>query len=314
MTRCAPVYALIYIYGLRHCRSGGQALSTKVICEAFNIIETDVQNAWRYWESKGLVRLSEDGGGMRVEFLPPGEKPDAASPVLLAVRPQYAADELAIYRRQSADVERLFLEAERILAKLLTSNDLNVLFGFYDWLRMPVEVILYMLSYCAGNEHRDLRYAEKVALDWTERGLDTVEAAREYVESFGRDYREVMRALGQGAAFPNATQRKYIDKWLKEMEMPLELVTDACEKTSAQIGKPKLTYVDKIIAGWYKNGIRTLEGVKEAEEDFARRAAAKTRALPETRKNRYANFKPRERDYEQIERLEQELLESSGGG
>nr|AGS53432.1 DNA replication protein dnaD [uncultured bacterium contig00025] len=318
MTRCAPVFALIYIYGLRHCETGEQALSTRVISEAFNILETDVLNAWKYWESKGLVKLTSRGDSLHIEFLPPEKNrsvPDGAA--VLATRPRYTVDELAIYQKQSPEIERLFLNAERILAKLLTSNDLNVLFGFYDWLRMPVDVILYMLTYCADHDHRDLRYVEKVAVDWAERGVNTLEAAREYTASFDCGYRAVMNALEQGSAFPSATQRKYIDKWLKEMEMPLELVTDACEKTSAQIGRPKLTYVDKIISGWYKNGIRTLEAVKAAEEDFARQADAKAsqREKPGVKKNRFSNFKPRERDFEQIEKLEQEyMLKSLGNG
>lgn len=325
MSNCTPVYALIYIYGLRHSLSGGAGLSMQEIGEAFDILETDVLNAWKYWEAQGLVSMVSEGEGLSIEFLPlPSQIAEApvraAEPALqlfnVSARPQYTVEELSFYRQQSNDIARLFAHGEQTLGKMLTYHDLNVLFGFYEWLRLPLDVILYLLSYCADGGHRDLRYVEKAAIDWAERGVNTVDAATEYTRTFDRDFRAVMRALGHPSAFPSPTQRKYMNKWLNEMGVPLALVLEACDKTAVQIGKPKLTYIDKIVADWHKRGIKSLEEVAAAEADWQKaesRAAEADRnpalkpAAPK-RRNRFANFKPREHDYEQMERQQQEYL------
>ena len=329
MPICTPVYALIYIYGLRHSMVGGEQLSTQAVGETFHILETDVLNAWKYWDAQGLVKMDTQDESMVIEFLPfPEESIEKserqsvkAAEVIpskafnIDIRPQYTVEELTFYQTQSVDIAKIFSHGEQTLGKMLTYHDLNVLFGFYEWLRLPTDVILYLLTYCTNGGHRDLRYVEKVALDWAERGITTVEEAQEYTQTFDGDFRAVMKALGHPSAFPSPTQRKYMQKWLKEMEMPLELVLEACDKTAVQLGKPKLTYIDKIITDWHKKEINSLEGIAAAEADWykAEKMAEeadrqRTVKQPAKRRNRFANFTPRERDYAQLERMEREYL------
>lgn len=369
MPACTPVYALIYIYGLRHSIEGGPSLTTQEIGEAFHILETDVLNAWKYWETQKLVKLDTQGESLSIEFLPfprnqdlhqdshqtydddtskygsyesakghdnydknlvndgshrqpdpqkssqrpmENQRQEVQRPVFnISVRPQYSMEELTFYREQSEDIAKLFSHGEQTLAKMLTYHDLNVLFGFYDWLRLPIDVILYLLTYCSEGGHRDLRYVEKAALDWAERGINTVDEAMKYTQTFDRDFRAIMLALGHPSAFPSPTQRKYMQKWLYEFEMPLDLILDACDKTAVQLGKPKLTYIDKIIADWHKRGIKSLDEVAQAEADWQKAEKSENkdsgRSKP-TKRNRFANFKGRERDYAEIERMEQEYL------
>jgi len=327
MPTCTPVYALIYIYGLRHALAGGDNLSTQEIGDAFKILETDVLNAWKYWENEGLVKLDSSNESLSIEFLPLKNEPEVKTeapqqdkPVVVpkfdvSIRPQYTVEELAFYQKQSSDIAKLFSHGEQTLGKMLTYNDMNVLFGFYDWLRLPMDVILHMLSYCANGNHRDLRYIEKVALDWAERGINTVPDAQKYTQTFDKEFREVMKAFGQPSSFPSPTQRKYMQKWLVDMEIPLALVLEACDKTAVQIGKPKITYIDKILADWHKKGIKTLDDVAADNANWQKtekqESRGKTITMP---KNRFVNFKSRERDYEQIERMEQEYLDKKYGG
>ena len=226
MPDCTPVYALIYIYGLRQCLAGKTGLSTREIGEVFNILETDVLNAWKFWESRGLVNMDSQGESLAIAFLPIPEEGTnvvhmpttntvaALKPPVFVVseRPQYTIEELTFYQTQSKDIENIFSHGEQTLGKLLTYHDLNVLFGFYDWLRLPTDVIMYLLSYCANNGHRDLRYIEKAAMDWAERGLKTTQDAQDYTATFDTEYRAVMKALGHPSAFPSPTQRKFINQ------------------------------------------------------------------------------------------------------
>jgi len=319
-----PVYSLIYIYGLRHSLAGGSEISIQSIGEAFHILETDVLNAWKYWENQGLISMDTQGDSLSIEFLPLSEGPvekkeePKKTPVInVETRPQYTVQELSFYQEQSADITRLFSHGEQTLGKMLTYNDMNVLFGFYDWLRLPMDVIIYMLSYCSDNGHRDLRYIEKVALDWAEQGINSKDEAMDYTHTFDKKYRAVMRALGNTSAFPNPSQKKLMQKWFNELEMPLELILEACDKTVAYIGKPKPSYTNGILEDWNKKGIKTLEEVavddKNWKEANERPKVIRVDTKDVKKRNRFANFKSRERDFEQIERMEQEYLDKKYG-
>jgi len=332
MPRCKPaVYALIYIYNLRQCIGGAASFSPGEIGKIFQITEADVLNAWEYWENEGLIRLDKKNGAMAVTFLsvetpksrpellPAVKKPEAQKGEIKqfvpAGRPQYTSEELTVYKLQSKEIAQLFSIGEQTLGKLLTYHDMNILFGFYDWLRLPSDVIGYLLSYCAENGHRDLRYIEKAAIDWADKQIDDMEKALAYVQTFDKDYREILRAMGQTTGYPTPSQRKYINKWLVEFKMPAELVMDACDRAAVQNGKPTFAYVNKIIEGWNKKGIRTLEEAEAETAEYVqgRIEAAGKEAKP-AKNNRFVNFKQRDWDYEKLEKMEREYLAQRAKG
>jgi DnaD/phage-associated family protein len=118
--------------------------------------------------------------------------------------------------------------------------------------------------------------------------------------------------MGQNTGYPTPTQQKYMEKWLGEYRLPAELVMEACDRAAAQIGRPTFAYVNKIIEGWNKKGIKTVEGAGEEAREFAKNKAkkAKNGAKQDIRpkNNRFINFKQRERDYDQLEKLEREYV------
>jgi len=348
MTGCAPVYPLIYIFSLRRLL-GGDPVSVQDISQHFQLLDTDVMNAWRHWERVGLVKIEGSGIDISITFLPvrkpapvdkPLEtvdsnlpdmgnpaKPLAKNPSLPKLpvdkpptltppegRPQYSVQELTLYRSQSKDIERLFSKAEQTMGKLLTYHDMNILFGFYDWLRLPSDVIEYLLSYCAEHGHRNLRYIEKCALDWAERDIDDLEKALDYVHLFDMNYRSVLQRMGKLSSFPTPAQRKLIDKWLHEMQLPLDVVLEACDRTSLTAEKPSLSYVDKILSKWHKSGISTITDIQQADDDYAKQREQKetksqtVSKTPKAKNNRFINFEQRENDYSQREQQERQYL------
>lgn len=311
MSDCLPVYPLIYLWSLR-CLQDGEAVSVQEISEKFRITEGDVIKAWRHWEKERLVSISSGKQGMEITFLLVGasgfETPREDSVPSIGdsapqTRPQYTAQELACYRTESRDVERLFSRAEKTLGKLLSYNDMNVIFGFHDWLRLPIEVIEYLLTYCEENEHRSLRYIEKCAMDWADHDIKDLEAALTYVQNFNRDYREIMRHLGL-SGYPTPTHRKYMKKWLHEWNFPLELITEACDRCVEQIAKPNFKYIDKILADRQKRGILTLEDVAAADEEFESKHKQIFRPPTKPKQNRFINFSQREIDFDKFDKQE----------
>ena len=321
MTDCPAVYPLIYIFSLRHAFIG-KKLSMQDIASHFNITESDVLSAWKHWESLNIIKAEGDN----ITFLPVQEPvkpvqmtdaqiqaPAQAQPLQATVRPHYTTEELAAYRTECSEVERIFACAEDTLGKLLSYNDMNVIFGFHDWLRLPFDVIEYLLSYCKDNDHRNLRYIEKCAIDWHDNDIDDVEKALLYVQNFDKGYRTILNYMGQTSGYPTQSHRKFIDKWIKEWNMPTELILESCDRSVEATNKPKFSYMDKVLSTWHKNGITTLEAVKTADAEFIK---SKDNIIPvdivkakqPVKTNRFANFNQRDNDYSHFEQLERAYL------
>ncbi|MCL2456213.1 MAG: DnaD domain protein [Defluviitaleaceae bacterium] len=320
MTNCLPVYPLIYLWSLRRLLNGESA-TTQEISESFRLTEGDVIKAWQHWENEGLISISSEKQNTEITFLPVPAKKNTPKIAELSElselsapshppesRPQYSTQELAHYRNESLVVERLFSHAEKTLGKLLSYNDMNVIFGFLDWLRLPADVIEFLLSYCEENDRKNLRYIEKCAIDWADNNISDVEQALIYVQNFDRDYKAITRHMGQ-ASFPTPAQKKYMKKWLHEWNFPLEIVTEACDRCVEQIAKPNYKYVDKILSEWQKKGATDLKKISEADEEFASDSKKILRAPTKIKQNRFANFNQRETDYSQYEKLERAYLD-----
>ena len=75
------------------------------------------------------------------------------------------------------------------MGRALNSNDMRVIFGIYDHLGLPPEVILELLHFCAelclwkyGESRRPTpRFLEKEAYAWANREILTLEQAEEYI-------------------------------------------------------------------------------------------------------------------------------------
>ena len=94
-------------------------------------------------------------------------------------------------------VKGLFISAQTHLGKLLSQNDMSMIFSFYDWLRLTPEVIEILLAYCVEGGHRNMNYIEKVAISWAEEGIDSPKKALDYMKLRRNGYREIMAAFGQ---------------------------------------------------------------------------------------------------------------------
>ena len=331
LPRANPSFVGVYLLGYRLFVHGETEVTNRRLADTLHLLASDVRRAWEYWEAEGLVRLhpQADGEDVDIEFLPFAAAETAPVPItpraaVAKERPDYSVEELTQHAEENEEVRRLFAVAEKLYGKALHYTELNLLLGLRDWLHLPSAVIEVLLEYCLSNGHKNGRYIEKVALDWADNGITTVEAAEETIRLFSGDYREIMRAFGQSRRDPNPKEIEYMKKWRTAYAMPLELVTEACDRTILQTGQAKFSYADKILSDWHAKGAFTKDAVDALEDAFrkekadaaqekaAQKAADKPAAV-RTTKNRFNNYTGRKWDYDMLEKLERERLEKSLG-
>lgn len=270
LPQAPPLYVSVYLMTL----AIGQ--DAKKVAERLKATETDVLYAWGYWKGKG--------------YLQEEKKQETERPALVSsVRPDYSPRELALYIKIDK-VRKLFDSAQKKLGKMLSQQDMSLLFSFYDWLGLPMEVIELLLSYCTASGHTGMRYIEKVAIGWAEEGVNTVEKAAEYIELRKTGYRSILQAFGQNR-MPVAAEEAYMKKWLQEYKLPLDVVKLACERTVMQTGKASFAYADRILENWKKAGVSAVadvqaqdarlcgeKGAEYTDHTDRRKAAARTEA------------------------------------
>ena len=312
LPKAPPLYVSVYLMTL----VVGQ--DSKLVAEKLHATESDVLRAWAYWLDRGISQETKTEEAQKTQSSPVSA--NAAQKLLVSSeRPVYSAAELAEYRKRE-DVRNLFFTAQRKLGKMLSHQDMSTIFSFHDWLGLPLEVIELLLSYCTENGHKGMRYIEKVAMGWSEEGIDTEDKAIAHIEMRKTGFRMVMQAFGQGNRMPLEKEEGFIRKWLQEYRLPVDVVKVACERTVLNTGKPSFAYADKILEQWQKAGVKTEADIAKLDEAFAASKANKAQQTqqtqqgtpkepPKPKQNRFINYTQSEWDFEELERLEREQRE-----
>ncbi len=274
-----PVYSLVYIYALKKAIFG-DSITNEAIAEHFQIMESEVLKIWQYWENAGLIKQEQTADGINLEFLTPDSKlirPDLQKivehPKLKREnKPVYDPAEIARIRERDEQISELLKTAEMLLNKPLGVNDISTIVSFYDWLGLPIDVIYVLLSYC-GRQNKSTRYMEKVAMDWADKGISDQDAAEDYLNLFVNQYKKIMRFYGITDRAPSEEEQSYMSSWIKKLNMPLEIIKEACSRTVKNTGKASFAYTNTIINDWYNAGVQSPEQIKQLDEEYAKKAA-----------------------------------------
>lgn len=200
---------------------------------------------------------------------------DAPPAAPAEVLPEYTAQELVRRSGEDPAFRSILAEAESLLGRTLSGADTRALFGVYDYLGLPVDVIMELLHHCA--EECRLKYGpgrvptmkqiEKEAYVWANREILTFEQAEEYIRARAklRDATDSLRrAFGIHDRPLSPTERKYIEGWL-EQGFTQEALELAYDKTVTNTGQLKWNYMNKIIQSWHEKGLHSPEEIAQGD-------------------------------------------------
>lgn len=202
--------------------------------------------------------------------------------------------------KENEDIAQLLFIAEQYLGKTLTPMETNRILYFYDELGFTTDLIEYLIEYCVGNNHRSMNYIEKVAFNWKEKEILTVEAAKKNASGYHKDYYTIFKALGIRNRSPIEAEIATMKNWLADFSM--ELIVEACTRTVLTTKQPDLKYVNGILDSWKKAAAHTLQDVQKL--DTAHEQAKNEKKLHRTTKTtttRFSNFDQRAYDFDSLE-------------
>ena len=270
--------ALLYVYMARTgCTDPEQA--ARDLCRTLREIAAAEEKLQRM----GLLPGTAQGGAAEPAARPPQAPEALPLPAEPEERlPEYRTEDIVRRSKEDGAFAVIVDEAARVIGRSLSSSDMKLLFGVYDYLALPPEVILMLLNYCAELFHEKYgpgrrltaRAIEKEAYVWANREILTFEQAEEYIRLQRSRWGETGRvkaALGIQGRELSATEAKYIASWL-DMGFREDAVAIAYDRTVTNTGGLKWGYLNKILQSWHEKGLHTRSEIEA--KDGRRRAAA----------------------------------------
>lgn len=319
-------YVKVYLFVYRSFYRGVPDFSTAKAAEHLHMLESDVLQALTYWQKAGVLSLHQDGEQLWISFShseptpPRGTRSqqeetssrNEAKVIRVERKPVYSPEEIEVYSKNPT-IRHLFRNTEKLLGQPLGPSDMMILFGFYDYYRLPVDVILFLVKTCLESGNRSMRYMEKVAEDWSDRQIDTIEAAEKYTMRY-RVYLPIFKALGVPYHNPSDMEAEYVDRWLYQYGFGLDIIVEAARRTFQKTGKPNFKYMEGILSPWYQQHVRSLDDVASLDDAYQKARldvkAAAGSGMSANRKGSYfvASNTPYY-DYATYERLAKEVDE-----
>ena len=258
--------ALLYLYVLK---THGMSTADEA-ASALDKSAGWVASAMAALSRMGLVELENNTGPGtgEPEKKPPPPEPEEASR-------RYTMDEIKNELSAGSDFSAVFEETQRSLGKILSPDELLRLFGIYDALRLPPEVILQLITYCinecrlsGGGRAPTMRFIEKAAYAWEREGIMSLERAEEYIKTLEERRSvqgEIKRTLQIRDRELSATERRFVDGWI-EMGFKADTIAIAYDKTVVKTGKLTWGYMDSILKNWHGRGIHTVPEIQAKDK------------------------------------------------
>lgn len=328
-------FVKVYIYLVRMLSNAPISFSLEKMADNLLCTERDVIRALKYWVKLELISLDYDSEKnlCGITVLPINGTPAASYSYEKETAPaplqetavheplQYQADSSRLSApkseasaltpdrikelKQNEDIVQLLYIAEQYLGKTLTATEMQKILFFYDGLHLSADLIEYLIEYCVSRNHKSIRYIETVALAWAEAGITTVQMAKEANSRYSKEYFTILKALGISSRNPIDSEVVLMDKWLKDFGFTMELIQEACSRTVLQTGQPSFQYADKILSGWMKKKVRTLDDIRVLDAEHKQRKllkASQSKPAQSAAPNRFNNFQQREYNFDEYEK------------
>ena len=258
-------FVKVYLYCLRYAQSG-IPMSIGKIAGLLNMISSDVISALKYWDNMGVLRLEKSDKNEysiemydtfttdrsdRYQVVTPQAEGDNSEKKSAQINySAYSRSDLMTAMQGNEKIKQLFTYSGQLLNKTLNTNDMNLIYMFYDYLKLPAEVIFLLLEYCVSIDKSNMRYIEKVAMAWADNNINTVTKASSYIRkrteenAFENKYKAMFKINGRDFT---ESELKLLKSWTNELKVSDDVIKEAYETTVMNTGKVAFKYMDSVI-------------------------------------------------------------------
>lgn len=226
------------------------------------VTRNTLDNALSFWIGAGVISTSDK----TLDINTAEETEPRALPKLKVTElPEYTRDELAGVLERRRELKGLIEEAQAVLGKVLNITEAELLVRISEGLGLDDEYILNLLAYCKSIGKANMRYVEKTAVSFYDKGICTAGALNEHLRMLDRlssAEGKIRGIFGMGERAFTAKESKFISDWINVYGFEFDVIKKAYEDTVNATSKPSLNYANRILESWYSEGLRTLSDVE----------------------------------------------------
>lgn len=288
----------IYLYLLR-MTGANLPFGISDIADQFNYTEQDVLRSLCYWEKKNLLTLDFDSNhnlkaihilsipaidqesvsaptsGVSITATPQAEivplapklaisnVTSSSTSITVPEKPHYSSSDLVAFKSNEETAQIIFV-AEQYTGKPLSAADLQMLLYIYDGLNFSTDLIDYLIQYCVGRGKKSFSYIQKVAINWADSNVTTIEEAKNHTGRYEKSVYTIMKALGKNTD-PTEPEISFIRKWTNEYGFSLDIILMACERCVLSTDKHRFEYTNAILTNWHTANVKTPKDIEAIE-------------------------------------------------
>ncbi|BCI60231.1 DnaD domain protein [Solibaculum mannosilyticum] len=286
----AQLKALLWL--LRHA---GEKAGIDDVASAIGLSRLDTMDALQYWVEAGLLSPMDDGfapssspsadetsvssakgsepSAPALDADPVSEKQEApvstpSSPGkpshIPAPSPKPDSREVLRRAQECEDIAFLLQETQIRFGRPLSPAEISTLVWLHDYNGLPTGVILMIIEFAQSREKCSMRYIEKVAVNWADEEIDTLEKAERklaQIHTAQCNWNQLCSALGISSRSPSAREATYTERWMQEWSFSTDIIRMAYEECVNNTGNLNFSYMNKVLERWHKANVKTPKDV-----------------------------------------------------
>lgn len=281
------------LYMLRHANE--KSVSLTDISKAIGHDEEDINDALIFWSERGLTvkdgtapsapvavkesyvskkTVSAVSGNSSVSTEVPAVPAVKKVEEIPVTKPDL--DQVAARLQESEQLRLLFAEAQNILGKTVGYDGQSTLIMMHDSYGLPVEVILMAIEYNKAKGKTGFAAISKTGREWSELEIDSIEGAIEYIEEHNivdETWHKLRSMTEISNKNPTQKQKRFLTAWIKEYGYNADMIYFAYEESIDNTGKASFDYMDKVLANWYKNSVKTPQDIQREKMKWQQQRA-----------------------------------------
>lgn len=289
MPKARGEFVKVYILLLKCITTGEPGVSSSIIAAQLGLLESEVNNALKYWSNEGIIKLVpiDKMNNFEIEFVNLSEKDSTENEKVNLLT--------ALEKNSNKDMLK---DIEILLSRPLSNKEIEMYLSWTNELGFTLELILFLIEYCVSKEKRSANYIESVALAWHDSGIKSIEDANKYITKFEDKWikiRVVLEYLGIRNTDIMKPHQDMIEKWLFTYNFSTDVILKACKICSERINKADFKYIDGILTKWFNAGFKTLKDI-DAKDVSSKPKTTSTTSKQANRNLRFTNYSQREYD------------------
>lgn len=230
------------------------------LADVLSIPLPDVIDALNYWSDLGIIDTPVKAEA-EVEAKPTtakkAEKPQKKVVIAEAVKP--TREEVARRGNESKEVAFLLREAQMRLTRPLKPNEASTLVWLFDDEGMNASVLLLLISFAHAEGKDNIGFIEKTAVKWLNDGVSNTNEAEQKIRHYydmKSSWGIVEKAMGIPHRMPSENEQKLAYTWVCEYQYTHDMLRAAYNACIDATSKFSVPYINKVLSGWYKAGVR----------------------------------------------------------